>query len=332
VKKEIVTASTSADEPPRLEIIDLESGAARVVFDPNADLRSLTQGRAVWRMWETSSGYAGRGVMIFPDDYRSGEKYPAVITTYACGGDFLHGGSADNAPEFVLARHGFVAICIDVSVRDILARETDITRIYPIICDIVYGLIADQSKNGPLDPSRVGLSGQSLGANAGTYCISHSSAIAAAAFRHGSAIERARWDLFDTAAWRRDPVDGVYARFRMPDPRNDPTGRWDEISVARRAGEINAPTLIQADSSEYLLTLPFWSAMHEQGKPIEMYVFPEEAHALIQPRHRLVNYERQLDWFRFWLKREEDSDPSKREQYDRWNRLRKASQNSQTQH
>jgi dipeptidyl aminopeptidase/acylaminoacyl peptidase len=250
--------------------------------------------------------------MILPDGYRPGEKYPAVITTYSCGNGFLRGGGADNAPEFVLAQHGFIAICVDVAVREILAREADLSRIYPIICDIVSGLIADLGKDGKLDPTRVGLSGQSLGSDAGTYCISHSNAIAAAAFRHGSPIERAHWDLFDT------------------DPRRDPTGRWDEMSVAHRVREINTPTLIQTDDTEYLLTLPLWSAMHQEGKAIEMYVFPEETHVLMQPIHRLMNYQRQVDWFRFWLKQEEDMAFSKRDQYDRWNRLKKQKEASAT--
>jgi len=59
-----------------------------------------------------------------------------------------------------------------------------------------------------------------------------------------------------------------------------------------------------------------------------MYVFPQETHLLIQPIHRLMNYERQVDWFRFWLKNEQDITPSKREQYERWNALRALSSKS----
>jgi hypothetical protein len=331
VDREIVVAFMGADQPPRLEAIDLDTGLTRILFDPNAELRALTRGRAVWHTWETSVGYSGRGIMVLPDDYRPGERYPGVITTYACGNGFLRGGSGDNAPEFMLAHEGFIAICLDVRVSEIIAREPDLSRIYPIICGIVSGLIADLAKDGKLDPTRVGLSGQSLGANVGAYCISHSNAIAAAAFRHGSALERARWDLFDTEAWMRGP-DGFFARMHMPDPRNDPTGRWDEMSVSRRAREINTPTLIQDEDAEYLSALPLWSAMREEGKAVEMYVFPEEAHLLARPIHTLVNFERQIDWFKFWLKNEEDVTPSKRVQYDRWNRLRELTRNSPPRH
>jgi hypothetical protein len=329
--REIVVAFAGADQPSRLEAINLDTGVSRTLFDPNAELRSLTRGRAVWHTWESAIGYSGRGIMVLPDDYRPGEKYPAVITTYSCGNGFLHGGGGDGAPEFMLAHQGFIAICVDIRVREIIAREVDRSRIYPIICGILSGLIADLTKDGKVDPERVGLTGQSLGANAGAYCISHSSGIAAAVFRHGSTVERASWDLFDTAAWTRGP-NGFYAWMNLPDPRDDPTGRWDELSASHRAREINTPTLIQADDTEYLSGLPLWSAMRDEGKAIEMHVFPEETHQLIQPIHMLVNYERQLDWFMFWLNHQEDVAPSKRDQYDRWNRLRELTRKPPPQH
>jgi hypothetical protein len=72
--------------------------------------------------------------------------------------------------------------------------------------------------------------------------------------------------------------------------------------------------------------------MRREGKAIEMHIFPEDTHALIQPIHMLVNFERQLDWFRFWLKHEEDVAPSKRDQYTRWHRLRELTTSSQQQH
>ena len=332
IDQQIVVAFSSADQPPLLKVINLLTGATRVIFDPNPDLRALTQGRAAWHTWPTTSEYPGRGVFVLPDDYQPDRRYPAVITTYGCGGGFLRGGSGDNVPEFVAAHHGFVAICVDFTVRKILADTHDVGQVYSIMCDIVSALIADQTKAGLIDSARIGISGQSFGADFATHCIVHPGEFAAAAFRHGSPIERVRWDLFDTQASRRDPIHGIYAIMGMPDPRNDPVGKWDAISVVRRAGDINTPTLFECDDVEYLTTLPLWSALHEARKPVEMRVFPRETHLLRQPVHRWVNFEQQLDWFRFWLKHEEDPDPAKREQYSRWNKLRKLSVNNETDH
>jgi hypothetical protein len=62
--------------------------------------------------------------------------------------------------------------------------------------------------------------------------------------------------------------------------------------------------------------------LRDAGKPIELYIYPNELHVRNQPRHRLEIYDRNLDWFRYWLKDEQDTDPRKAEQYRRWNQLR----------
>ncbi|MGN6790175.1 MAG: Atxe2 family lasso peptide isopeptidase, partial [Rhodanobacteraceae bacterium] len=56
----------------------------------------------------------------------------------------------------------------------------------------------------------------------------------------------------------------------------------------------------------------------------DAYVFPDEAHIKFQPRHKLAVYERNVDWFRFWLQGYEDPDPAKRAQYAHWQEMKKA--------
>jgi hypothetical protein len=46
-------------------------------------------------------------------------------------------------------------------------------------------------------------------------------------------------------------------------------------------------------------------------------------HVMTNPTQRLTSETINVDWFRFWLKGEEDSDPAKAEQYARWRELRK---------
>ncbi|MFS6674120.1 hypothetical protein, partial [Staphylococcus aureus] len=54
----------------------------------------------------------------------------------------------------------------------------------------------------------------------------------------------------------------------------------------------------------------------------DVYAFPNEPHQKFQPRHKLAVYERNLDWFLFWLKGYEDPDPTKAAQYARWQSMR----------
>ncbi|WP_462078980.1 hypothetical protein [Luteimonas sp. RIT-PG2_3] len=54
----------------------------------------------------------------------------------------------------------------------------------------------------------------------------------------------------------------------------------------------------------------------------DMYVFPDEPHIKVQPQHKLAAYQRNVDWFRFWLQGNEDTDPGKSDQYRNWRKMR----------
>jgi len=73
---------------------------------------------------------------------------------------------------------------------------------------------------------------------------------------------------------------------------------------------------------EYLQTLDYVAPLEASPTPTELYVFPNEPHQKIQPRHKLAVYQRNLDWFRFWLQGYSDPDPAKAAQYARWSMMR----------
>jgi len=59
--------------------------------------------------------------------------------------------------------------------------------------------------------------------------------------------------------------------------------------------------LVQAAESEYLSGLQFYIALREHEVPVELIVYPNEGHIKNQPAHKLIVYERNLAWFKFWL-------------------------------
>ncbi len=52
-------------------------------------------------------------------------------------------------------------------------------------------------------------------------------------------------------------------------------------------------------------------------------------HVMTNPTQRLASETSNVDWFRFWLKGEEDPDPAKAEQYKRWRGLRTLNQQNE---
>lgn len=104
---------------------------------------------------------------------------------------------------------------------------------------------------------------------------------------------------------------------------NDPaTPFWTPMAMSLNPERVKAPILMQLPSEEYLLSLEAFTALKDQHRPVELYVFPEERHVKSQPAHRLAIYERVLDWFDFWFFGKIDPASEKAAQYERWRAMR----------
>jgi hypothetical protein len=67
-----------------------------------------------------------------------------------------------------------------------------------------------------------------------------------------------------------------------------------------------------------------YAGLHLLHKPVELVMLNNhDEHILTNPAMRIVSQGGSVDWFRFWLKDEEDPDPAKIKQYTRWRALRR---------
>jgi hypothetical protein len=107
----------------------------------------------------------------------------------------------------------------------------------------------------------------------------------------------------------------------------DDPQRYLDLSPDLHLAGINSADLFEGCSrSLALLMLPFVKASNRLGLPTEMVVYPQSGHGLTDPVLQKEAAERNLDWFRFWLKGEEDTSLAKAEQYTRWASLGKNEQ------
>jgi hypothetical protein len=56
-------------------------------------------------------------------------------------------------------------------------------------------------------------------------------------------------------------------------------------------------------------------------KPVDLIMLHPGTHVMTNPDQRLASETANVDWFRFWLQGYQDPDPSKTEQYVRWEKL-----------
>jgi dipeptidyl aminopeptidase/acylaminoacyl peptidase len=186
-------------------------------------------------------------------------------------------------------------------------------RLYAASLESVEQEIDSLNAQGLIDSGNVGVCGLSWGSAFAAYAITHSTRFGAAIIDHEvhdplPALEIAPKSLRD-----------AYERVGLG-PRD--RAHWEEFSTALRAGRIATPLLINADDREYLEVMQTYWAMRDHGRPVELWVFNDEYHAKWQPAHRLSIYNRNVDWFNYWLRNVRDSDESKRLQYERWDKFR----------
>ena len=138
------------------------------------------------------------------------------------------------------------------------------------------------------------------------------------------------------AAVIADGVDADYFQyFAFPDvdpdsealnggaPFGDGLSSWIERVAAFHMDRVRTPLRIQAIGANSLLEEWIWfSGLSGLEKPVDMVYLPGGSHILQKPWERMVSQQGDVDWFCFWLKGEEDPDPTKTEQYKRWRELR----------
>ncbi|HVI97495.1 MAG TPA: Atxe2 family lasso peptide isopeptidase [Sphingomonas sp.] len=325
-RHDLVCTRENATTPRRVVRIDPDDGASTVIFDPNPAFSRINLGSVRRLRWRNDRGLEAWGDLVLPPSYRRGERLPMIVVQYHSRG-FLRGGTGDEYPIFLFAAHGFAVLSIErpagavltpdaMTSREIIAAGTkDWTERRSLQSSLETGVRAAIA-TGAVDPARIGITGLSDGATSVRFALINSQLFAAAAIS-SCCIE-------PVSALTMDGIRFADANLAMgyPGMNASKSAFWAPMSLALNADRINVPLLMQLSDDEYLLSLEAFEALREAGKPVEMYVFPDEHHNKWQPRHRLAIYRRNVDWFDFWLRSTEHPDPAKRPQYMRWRQLR----------
>jgi dipeptidyl aminopeptidase/acylaminoacyl peptidase len=307
-----ICVTASANRPPRLERIDLETGDRRVLHAPNAALAEAAATiPSELLTWTDPDGRRFTGQLFTPPSRGPGERVPLVIDYYICPG-FLRGGLGDEAPLLALASAGIATLCINhqATPRDSLAD-------YEIGRHSIATIIGILSERGLVDETAVGMTGLSFGSEVVIWTAAHSDLLAAASV--ASPFPTPTW--YWTNALRPGWTENAMAQWGLGAPDETPE-RWDRMSPARYFDRIKAPLLLQLPEEEYRAALDYYVPMVRSGAATEMYAFPQGLHWKFLPRQKLATYERNLDWFRFWLQDYHDPDPRKTDQYRRWRQMR----------
>jgi len=303
--------------PPQVALLDLKDGTLRTLANVNPEFQHFMLGSVDRLEWKNRYGALASGYLVKPLNYEPGKRYPLIVTTYGTRG-FLRGAVGDEYPIQVFAANGFMVL-------DFYAPspptpkpgdfKTMMLNWYSPMASLDTA-VKMLDEMGLIDPNRTGLTGLSYGAEITNFTISHSNIFQAAAASSSSGRDP-NFFFLATAYWHKR-----FKEWGLGLPDGETAERWKELSPALNAKHINAPLLINVADSELLIDLQYYTSLREHQKAVEMFIYADERHLKIHPKHRYEIYNRNLDWFNLWLRDKEDPDPAKAEQYKRWRELR----------
>lgn len=320
--EELVCSREGSIQPRRIVAIDMRTGRERVVHDPNPEFQHKDFGAIERFRFRNAYGVESFADLVLPPDHKDGERHPLIVVQYSSDG-FLRGGTGDEVPIQPLAARGFAVLSFDRP--DLLPeayRATTEAEMRTLNSDpwadrrqvhSSLEIAIDRAvATGAIDPTRVGISGFSDGSSTVQFALVNSNRFKAASI--SSCCE----DMYSFAL-----AAGPYftkslreLRYRYFEPGMD--AFWKPMSLIRNVDKLDVPILVQNADSEYEGGLDVVETLRRHGKAIELYVFPGEPHFKWQPAHRRAIYERNIEWFEFWLMGRINCDVAEAAQNRRW--------------
>jgi dipeptidyl aminopeptidase/acylaminoacyl peptidase len=309
-----VTVDQSLNSPPKVYISG-RNRTKQLLFDINPQLAHIDIGVAETVNWDDPGGRKSQGGLYLPNGYDPKKRYPLVIQTHGFAPDeFSMGGVSDWDGGFaarLLAVRGIAVLqCCTVSGYDDPSNEGEGSMRQ------IEGAITYLTKRGTIDPDRVGIMGFSRTVFQVGYTLTHSKMHFAAA----TLIDGIDGGYFQYLVW--GPTDNVH--INQAEPVGAGLQKWLAISPGFNLDKVIAPVRLEAHGdSDGLLGLWQWYAgLKYQNKPVEMTLLPNASHIPKRPWERRVAADQEVDWMLFWLKDEQDKNPVKKDEYERWNKLR----------
>jgi len=307
------------NQPPALFATLLANDEAKKIWDPNPQLSTMKLDQASVLRWKDSSGFEWVAGLVKPHDYVSGKRYPLVIQTHGFRQNrFLtDGGYTTALAARPLSSVGFVVLQMPYNPEHLGTQQ----EIPDQILGFESGIDLLVSK-GLIDPMRVGIIGFSRTCyHVEEALIKDPMRFAAATIADGVDESYMNY-LFDAGRSTQVPEQQVIYGAK---PFGQGLKTWIESAPGFNLDKVDVPVRVEAASGigAVMEEWEIYSSLYLQGKPVELIYFPDGAHPLVKPLERLASEQGNVDWFRFWLKGEEDPDPSKTDQYARWHELRK---------
>ncbi|HEV3073951.1 MAG TPA: S9 family peptidase [Thermoanaerobaculia bacterium] len=309
--KRLAFRSVEAQTMGDVFVLDL-AGPPRRLTEVNPELAELALGKLEPIHWQSFDGMEIWGLLLTPPgdgDARQRRRLPLVVyvhggpiggVTYGVFPQFMHSvGQVEPYPIQAMASAG-MAVLLPMPRGGSGYGEAGFRMIengwgegdYQ---DVMAG-VDELVKVGVADPDRLGVMGASYGGYLTDWIVTQTHRFkAASAMCSVSDIA----DLYYVS----DAGDFTQEYFGLPWEAPEAYARHSPITYVSR---VTTPLLIQHGENDRRVPLmqatKFYKALKEQGKTVEMEIYPRGGHVIYEPALEQEIMRRNLDWFRRWLR------------------------------
>lgn len=282
--------------------------------------------------WKDAKGREWNGGLLVPAGHDAGVRHPLVIQTYGFRTDrfYLDGANTSNGFTSGFAGRAFLREKILVLAFPVGA-STDAPRTesgaIAASMDGVRGAIDALVESGTVDKDRIGIMGWSMTGER----VLNQVTFADAPIRAATILDGDANTIFSLTV-TYGVSDGIQARKATTNeglPFGDTLATWVRNDPALHTDCVKAALRIESYGPWVRNNWDVYALLRRQYKPVEMVIIPGGTHGLMTPSERMISLQGNVDWFRFWLKGEERSEPflwgesdvTLKDQYRRWHEM-----------
>jgi dipeptidyl aminopeptidase/acylaminoacyl peptidase len=304
------------NDPPVLIATDKQSKASLTIWDPNPQIKDVQLGDVSVFKWKGKDGHDWIGGLYKPPDYVPGKRYPLVIQTYVFADHQFnpHGAFTTAFAAQELAANGIMVL----QVENCWVRGAG-----EAACQVAgYEAAVQQlASEGLVDPSLVGI----IGFSKTCYFVLDALTSSTLHFKAASITEGTTYGYLQYVMEGEGPIARQAEAAIGARPFGSGLQQWLKRSPGFNMDKVETPLQVVALDFGSPRVLYMWEpyvALRVLKKPVDFIVLTDHDHELTNPAARMASQGGSVDWFRFWLKGEEDPDPTKTLQYARWRNLR----------
>ncbi len=298
-------------EFPDLRISGPGFKASKRITDINPQQSEYLWGRRILFDYKNRTGVRLQGILALPDDYKTGEKRPMLVTFYEKNSQNMHRYSS---PSYIT---GMGAMPIQATTEGYITMLPDVHfhtgSSHSDMLDAVEAAVRKVIEMGYVDPKRIGVHGHSYGGEGAAFIGTRSKLFAAVGM--GAGVTDLYSDFSQSWGWSYQVTGGSGANgndYYLYGQGRWGFSPWDKPDVYRfesaltHAPEAVAPFLIMHGTADPTVAfsegMNFYNALRYNNKVAYMLAYPNEGHGLRGLANRKDLTVRYFEFFNHYLK------------------------------